>query len=221
MSTWEAAQADAKRIAHAILPSPVGGPGLDYLADQPGTAPAPVITPRRQAGYGLPCAKCKTYYSADLNACPVCQTSERVSPTAGTSAEALGAPEIEFTDTAKVEEERERFLRDFKSQVEASRLEINAVESFRCSRSEHHPGGFEPATVCQGCFDQVQARLDLMEAALHIELKEAASVVYDAVWSDPSDPSKTYVNAAQALLLEMRNRAGIKSVLGSLQTKSH
>jgi len=27
-----------------------------------------------------------------------------------------------------------------------------------------------------------------MEAALHIDLKEAAQIVYEAVWSDPSDP---------------------------------
>ena len=48
-----------------------------------------------------------------------------------------------------------------------------------------------------------------MEAALHIDLKEAAQIVYDAVWSDPSDPSKTYQNAAQALLSELRQRSGI------------
>jgi len=48
-----------------------------------------------------------------------------------------------------------------------------------------------------------------MEAALHIDLKEAAQVVYEAVWSDPSDPSKTYQNAAQALLTELRKRSGI------------
>ncbi len=31
--------------------------------------------------YGLPCANCKLYYSADLTACPICQCKERVSPT--------------------------------------------------------------------------------------------------------------------------------------------
>jgi hypothetical protein len=38
--------------------------------------------------------------------------------------------------------------------------------------------------------------VDVCEAALHIDLKEAAQIVYDAVWADPSDPSKTYINAA-------------------------
>jgi hypothetical protein len=31
----------------------------------------------RRAGYGLPCAKCNTYYFADLTECPVCHTRER------------------------------------------------------------------------------------------------------------------------------------------------
>jgi hypothetical protein len=48
-----------------------------------------------------------------------------------------------------------------------------------------------------------------MEAALYMDLKEAAQIVYDAVWSDPSDPPKTYQNAAQALLTELCERAGI------------
>ena len=29
--------------------------------------------------YGLPCARCKAYYAADLTACPVCKSTERVS----------------------------------------------------------------------------------------------------------------------------------------------
>ena len=57
--------------------------------------------------------------------------------------------------------------------------------------------------------DPTRALRDV-EAALHIDLKEAAQIVYDAVWSDPSDPSKTYQNAAQALLTELRKRSGIK-----------
>jgi hypothetical protein len=52
-------------------------------------------------------------------------------------------------------------------------------------------------------------------------LKEAAQFIYDAVWSDPSDPSKTYQNAAQALLSELRKRAGISVVLGPLKPLQH
>ena len=29
--------------------------------------------------YGLPCARCKAYYAADLTVCPVCKSTERVS----------------------------------------------------------------------------------------------------------------------------------------------
>jgi hypothetical protein len=30
--------------------------------------------------YGLPCANCRAYYPANLKACPVCTSVERVSP---------------------------------------------------------------------------------------------------------------------------------------------
>jgi hypothetical protein len=56
--------------------------------------------------------------------------------------------------------------------------------------------------------------VDVFEAALHIDLKEAAQIIYDAVWADPSDPTKTYTNAASALLTELRKRSGASSLLG-------
>src|SRR5215468_1956756 len=36
-------------------------------------------TPKR-VGYGLPCAKCRKYYSAALSECPVCKSTERLMP---------------------------------------------------------------------------------------------------------------------------------------------
>jgi hypothetical protein len=36
-------------------------------------------------GFGLPCLKCRIYYGADLDACPLCQCRERVSPFAGSA----------------------------------------------------------------------------------------------------------------------------------------
>lgn len=177
------------------------------------------IVPRR-AGYGLPCAKCKTYYTSDLAACPVCRHAERVSPVlAASPLNAISADQL--PDIAVLEEERERFLREFKSQVYASHTQINAAASFRCGVEENHPEGFEPASVCKGCYDGLQQRGDVLEAALHMDIKEAAQVIYDAVWSDPSDPTKTYQNAAQAILTEIRKRAGISEVLGPLQPKAH
>ena len=32
--------------------------------------------------YGLPCARCKAYFGAELDECPICHCKERVSPTA-------------------------------------------------------------------------------------------------------------------------------------------
>ncbi len=179
-------------------------------------AAAPQLGAKR-VGYGLPCAKCKTYYAADLKACPVCKCPERV------IARTVSAPPVSSgdPDAVALEEERERFLREFKAQVYASHTQINAAASFRCSKDENHQGGFEPAAVCQPCHDRIQERADLLEAALHIDLKEAAQVIYDAVWSDPSDPSKTYLNAAQAILTELRKRAGIGAVLGPLKPRPH
>lgn len=173
----------------------------------------------RRTGYGLPCAKCKTYYAADLSACPVCQNKERVSPVAATLPVAPATAE-ELPDPIALEEERERFLREFKSQIAASDVEADAA-AHNCTLSENHLGSSAPAGICQGCYDHLQERVDLMEAALHMDLKDASQIVYDAVWSDPSDPNKTYQNAAQALLMEMRKRAGVKLVLGPLQPLPH
>ena len=100
-------------------------------------------------------------------------------------------------------------------------MQINASATFRCTVEENHPEGFEPASVCRTCYDRVQERVDVIEAALHMDLKEAAKIVFEAVWSDPSDSSKTYLNAAQALLSEVRRRAGIATVLGPLQPLPH
>jgi hypothetical protein len=54
-----------------------------------------------------------------------------------------------------------------------------------------------------------------------MDMKEAAQIIYDAVWADPSDPSKTYRNAASAILSELRRRAGITSLLGPFQPLTH
>jgi hypothetical protein len=54
-----------------------------------------------------------------------------------------------------------------------------------------------------------------------MDLKEAAQIVYDAVWADSSDPNKTYQNAASALLTELRKRAGITAVRGPFQPLAH
>jgi len=198
----------------AVIPS-----GSDARYPERRNEPGAAIV-ARSAGYGLPCAKCKTYYKADLVACPVCKASERVSPMV-TKLPLAPVLAEQAPDDAALEEEREKFLREFKSQVYASHTQINAAASFRCTLEHNHGDVFESAAICKACYDQLQQRLDTMEAALHIDLKEAAQLIYDAVWSDPSDPTKTYQNAAQAILGELRKRAGIAVVMGPLQPLAH
>jgi hypothetical protein len=176
-------------------------------------------TPPKPSGYGLPCSKCRTYYTADLPACPVCKNKERVSPTASPVRTTVSSVEQNLPDPAALEEERERFLREFQTQVLASQSTGNpAAGAVRCLRGENHPEGNEPAAICQSCYDQLQDRVDVLEAALHIDTKEAAQIVYDAVWADPSDTDKTYQNAAGALLAELRKRSGVTPTFRPLQS---
>jgi hypothetical protein len=189
------------------------------LAQQKAPIPTEETT-RKPAGYGLPCSKCKLYYPADLELCPHCHHKERVGavtpklpPRAAQTV--AGAPDI-----ASVEKEREEFLRQFKSQLLDTHAKIaNATES-ACTLEDHRLGEPASAEVCKHCYERLQERLDVCEAALHMDLKEAAQIIYDAVWADPSDPNKTYQNAAHALLTELRKRAGLNSVMAPFQPLS-
>ena len=196
--------------------------GKEAVARRAEGASSPSDAPRRPSGYGLPCAKCHLYYPADLDVCPTCKHRERVSPVVPRiSAKAVQAEAEPIPDTALIEQEREEFLRQFKSQLLEAHAEIaNGPESV-CKFGEHHTGEPASAEVCNSCYERVQERLDVFEAALHLELKEAAQIIYDAVWADPSDPGKTYQNAASALLTELRKRAGVSTVLGPFQPLSH
>ena len=174
---------------------------------------APVV--HKHVTYGLPCANCKTYYAADLTSCPICGYKQRVSPIEPLSEV---VPAEQMPDPEQLEAERERFLNEFNSQVVASPLPPDLpATSQNCSHVENHSSEPEAATICQGCYDRLQERADVLEAAMHMDIKEAAQIVYDAVWADPSDPNKTYLNAAQALLSELRHRSGIPQVFGPLQ----
>jgi len=160
----------------------------------------------RHVGYGLPCAKCGTYYMADQSICPVCKCGERISPTTLPARASVNAQSL--LDADGLEEEREPFAKKFKSQLFSAQGQINTA-TVRCTLEKNHQGGHEPAVICRPCYDHLQERVNLMEAALHMDLKDAAQIVYDAVWSDPSDPGKTYQNAAQALLTELCERSGM------------
>jgi hypothetical protein len=185
-------------------------------------APAASKEAQKISGYGLPCAKCRLYYPADLDSCPTCHHSERVSPIPpkvplhATQA----APEAP-PDTTVVEQEREEFLRQFKSQLMEAHAEVVNAPGAICTVGEHLAEEPARAEVCKACYERLQERLDVCEAALHLDLKEAAQIIYDAVWADPSDPSKTYQNAANALLTELRKRAGMNSLLGPFHPLPH
>ena len=205
-----------KPVSPAVLPANSDTQTMERAKVNPSNGAHAVP---KQTGYGMPCANCKTYYAADLKACPVCKGGERISPTAAPLRATVAASEL-CPDPVELEEERERFLRDFKAQVFASQLPIGPSGSLSCAHEENHPGGVEPAAVCQGCYDHLQERVDVLEAAMHMDVKDAAQIVYDAVWADPSDATKTYENAAHALLAELRRRSGVTQVFGLLQPLS-
>lgn len=175
----------------------------------------------KPTGYGLPCANCRLYYPADLDNCPTCSHHERVSPKVPKvpvkRAEAVANPVV---DNAVIEQEREEFLRQFKSQRKGTHADVAQTAGATCILGEHRAGDDGGAVICQACYEHLQERLDVCEAALHIDAKEAAQIVYDAVWAEPSDPSRTYMNAASALLAEVRKRAGMNALSGAFQPLS-
>ena len=114
---------------------------------------------------------------------------------------------MQSEEAKRLAEERER-LRELKSQIYASQPQVPAT-TFRCALDQNHDGTVEPAAICHTCYGEARQRADRVEAALRIDLKDAAKIVYEAVWADTSDPDKTYYNAAVALVGELRKRAGV------------
>jgi hypothetical protein len=213
MDSTRSTQGAAAKPAQTILPE--GDVRTDVRTDLR-NAIRRVEGLRQPSGYGMPCVNCRLYYPADLDACPTCNSKERVSPTVIPATPKVQSSAEPAPDTAVVEQEREAFLKEFKSQLFAAHAEV-ANAPIVCTLGEHHTQGAEAAAICKPCYDRVQERVDVCEAALHIDLKEAAQIIYDAVWADPSDPSKTYTNAAGALLSELRKRSGVSSLLGPFQ----
>ncbi len=212
METTAAKQAREKTVNPAALSAP------ERRAPS-GSAPG-VPSEKRAIGYGMPCSRCHAYYPADMQACPICKSPDRVSPTepvAHSMASAVPQP----ATGGQIDDDRERFLKELKSQAFASHTQINAAATFRCVLEHQHSGATEPAAVCHSCYGEARQQADRLEAALHMDAKEAAKIVYEAVWADTSDPNVTYLNAATALLSELRNRAGIGLLLGANQPHAH
>ena len=155
-----------------------------------------------------------------MHVCPICKSPDRVSPNEPVIHSMPSAVPQPATG-ARIDDDRERFLKELKSQAFASHTQINAAATFRCVLEHQHSGATEPAAVCHSCYGEARQQADRLEAALHMDAKEAAKIVYEAVWADTSDPNTTYLNAATALLLELRRRAGIGLLLGANQPLAH
>jgi hypothetical protein len=181
---------------------------------------APADLAAKASGYGLPCAKCRLYYPANLDICPTCHHHERVSPVVPKIPPKAKQAVPGTPDSAVVEKEREEFLRQFKSHLAEAHGEATNPSGTRCAFGDHVAGDDREAVICKACFERLQERLDMCELALQLDPKEAAQIIYDAVWADPSDPSKTYENAANALIAEIRKRAGITSSMAPFQPLS-
>ncbi len=202
---------------------------------------AHALQQHRPARFGLPCANCKAYYASDLHACPICKCAERVpaeeaeakstnrlkKPSAGVLQSALGSfIHLDSTSGCKqpmqlalrCAEDGERFLLESRVLLCAHTDEIDAGHSSPCILDENHNAQSEYASICLSCYDRLREKLARTEAALLIDLREAAQIVYQAVWADPSptDPSRTYHSAAQALLNELCQRAGIVQPPGAV-----
>jgi hypothetical protein len=194
--------------------------GKDVRNDLRNAVRHDVKAPHQSTGFGLPCSNCRLYYPANLDVCPACNSKERVSPSVVPSAPKVQAADEPAPDNAVVEQEREAFLKEFKSQLFTAHAEA-AGSTAMCNLAERHALGAEAASICKLCYDRLQERVDVLEAAMHMDLKEAAQIIYDAVWADPSDPSKTYTNAASALLSELRKRSGVSTLHGPFHPRGN
>src|SRR6266571_3603580 len=93
--------------------------------DSAAAAGVPANAPRKSSGYGLPCAKCHLYYPADLDVCPTCKHNQRVSVVVPNLPPKVAQSSTEpVPDTTVVEQEREDFLRQFKSQLLEAHAEV-------------------------------------------------------------------------------------------------
>jgi hypothetical protein len=214
-------QAAVNAVVQAALGKETSARRTESSSASTSAAGSPADAPHKPTGYGLPCLKCHLYYSADLDVCPTCKHNERVSPIVPKIPPKVAQPDGDpVPDTAVVEHEREEFLRQFKSQLLEAHAEVVSAPEAVCKFGEQHTGEPASAEICPACYERLQERLDVFEAALHIDLKEAAQIIYDAVWADASDPGKTYQNAASALLTELRKRAEMSTALGPFQPLS-
>src|ERR1700756_1133523 len=125
-------------------------------AVRPALAPTAAPPATKPLGYGLPCAKCRKYYAAGLSACPVCKSTERVSPIA-----ALPCPTAPETHTEGLDEEKARLLREFKAKLYATSAQINST-NHDCANAKKDDKSHDGAAVCRPCYQPLQAGGDVL-----------------------------------------------------------
>jgi hypothetical protein len=169
-------------------------------------------------GYGLPCANCRKYYAADLPACPTCNSTQRIAASTSPATENHGTQIL--TNMPPLNPPEAEPSKPAASHAPAH-LTAAAAKTPACSNQRKSSRPHAPVTVCKTCYEETKDRMNTMEASLHMDLREATQIIYEAVWADTSDPNKSYQNAAQALLTELRKRAGVTVLLGPIQLLPH
>ncbi len=224
MNSATQTQLDNTSIPSAILPSETA-----YHRATTSMESLPSALGPRRIGYGLPCVKCKTYYAADLSMCPVCKSEERVSPVVEFR---QLAPWGSGNRAARARRCRARGrTRAFLARVQVSGLrfpwlaldpsEIDSNEVWAAAWQAIIRADSKPPPYARPVMRACRSGWTCWRRPCTWTLIEATLVVYEAVWADPSDPSKTYQNAARAVLGELHKRAGISAVLGPHQPRAH
>jgi hypothetical protein len=189
---------------------------------------APDLNRHRPTRFGLTCTNCKAFYDSDLPACPICKSVERV-PAEEAKAKSAVSPGVRcvavrdcVADNATGQckpqmqlalhrdEDGECLLLESSSVLCARTDEIDTGNCSLCILHENQHTQSEYASICLN-YEKLREKFARTEAALLIDLREAAQIIYRAVWSDPAptEPSRTYQNAAEALLNELCRRACI------------
>jgi hypothetical protein len=179
---------------------------------------APLQDNSDHAGYGLPCANCRKYYAADLAACPTCHSTQRIGASTTANSPAKVPQHAQANEVSATN--RPAGPANLPLTTHAATAAAIARES-SCLYQRKSARAHAPAAICKPCHEEMKDRMNTMEAALHMDLKEATQIIYEAVWAETSDPNKSYQNAAQALLTELRKRAGVTVVLGPIQLLPH
>src|SRR3979411_2208085 len=146
METSAAKQAREK----SVNPAALSAPATPERRVPQGSAPG-VHSEKKAIGYSMPCARCHAYYPADMHACPICKSPDRVSPTEPVIHSMASSVPQPATGT-QIDDERERFLKELKSQAFASHTQINAEATVRGVLENQHTGATEPAAACHSCY---------------------------------------------------------------------